>query len=197
MEILLSFAAWSFAAGVNVIPSAKLTLSEQLETLKNVTIFSGFTDEDLHFICRNCTILEAPRGELIIEEGSEASEIMIILKGRVTIVLNLEEDPIEIMEFGAGSCIGEASVIGIQPHSASAIVIEDVVIMVLLRQVLMQLFNENKGLFSMLILNIARELARRLNHTDEILLHYGKMGKSHELHHPGSVKAIKDSLHSL
>jgi CRP/FNR family transcriptional regulator, cyclic AMP receptor protein len=110
----------------------------------------------------------------------------------VTIVLSLEDEPIEIMEFGPGSCIGEASVIGIQAHSASAVVIEDATLMVLSRQVLMNLFEEDKALFSLLILNIARELARRLSHTDEVLLHYGKTGSQHKLLHPGAVRKLKD-----
>jgi CRP-like cAMP-binding protein len=68
-------------------------------------------------------------------------------------------------------------VIGIQDHSASAVVIDQSVLLVLSRQILMTLFETDKGLFSLLILNIAREIARRLHHTDEILLHYGKWEK--------------------
>ncbi len=169
---------------------SKLTVNDVLEILSNVTIFSGFNPEDLKRICKDCAIYEARIGEVILEEGTEATEIFILLKGVVTIVLNLQDEPIEIMEFGPGSCIGEASVIGIQAHSASAVVIEDATLMVLPRQVLMNLFEENKTLFSLLILNIARELARRLHHTDEVLLHYGKSGKHHELHHPGAVKKL-------
>jgi CRP/FNR family transcriptional regulator, cyclic AMP receptor protein len=171
-----------------VIPSSVLSIDEQLETLKHVTIFSGFTNEDLRYLCKNCTLVEAPKGECIIDEGSEASEILIILSGHVTIVLNLADDPIEIMEFGPGSCIGETSVIGIQTHSASAVVTENAILLVLLRQVLMQLFDNNKSLFSLLILNMARELARRLHHTDQILLHYAKMVKSREMYHISSIK---------
>jgi CRP-like cAMP-binding protein len=170
-------------------------MDEQLTTLKKVTVFSGFSDDDLRLICKKCTMFEASKGEIIISEGTEASEILILLSGRVSIVLNIKEEPIELMEFGPGSCIGEASVIGIQPHSASAVVIEDTILLVLLRQVLMQLFDTNKALFSLLILNIARELARRLHHTDEIILHYGKKKRSDEVHGPGIVKEIKESLH--
>ncbi|MBN1577547.1 MAG: cyclic nucleotide-binding domain-containing protein [Chitinispirillaceae bacterium] len=176
-------------------PCTTFTINDVLETLGNVTIFSGFSDEELQNVCNNCSLFEARIGEVILEEGSPATEILIIIRGLVTIVLNLKEEPIEIMEFGPGSCIGEASVIGIQSHSASAVVIEDATLMVLPRQELMNLFNEDKGLFSLLILNIARELARRLYHTDEILLHYGKTGKQHELHHPGAVRKLKNPVH--
>lgn len=172
-------------------PCSKLNGTDLLETLSNVTIFSGFSSEELKRLCNNCSLYEARIGEVILEENTPATEILILLTGLVTIVLNLNEDPIEIMEFGPGSCIGEASVIGIQTHSASAVVIKDAKLMVLPRQVLMDLFEEDKALFSLLILNIARELARRLHHTDEVLLHYGKTGKQHELRHPGVVKKLK------
>src|SRR5690554_129939 len=100
------------------------TIQAILPILKNVTIFSGFSDEEIVRICESCVIMEAKVGELIMEENSVAKEIFVILKGRANVVLNLKEDPLELMEFGPGSCIGEASVIGIQNHSASAVVIE-------------------------------------------------------------------------
>lgn len=171
-----------------MIPSTILTSRGLLETLQNVTIFSGFSTGDLQHICANCSLVDARVGEVILEEGTPATEILILLKGRVSIVLGLKDEAIELMVFGPGSCIGEASVIGIQMHSASAVVIEEATLMVLRRQVLMQLFEENKALFSLLILNIARELARRLHHTDEVLLHYGRMKTAH---HAGKGRRVK------
>ncbi len=150
-----------------------------LPIIKNVTIFSGFSDSQVRAIFENCTVVEVKVGEIILQEATPATEIFIILSGKITIVLGLRsDDPIVLSEFGPGNCIGEASVIGIQDHSASAVVTEDATLLVLSRQVLMKIFDTDKSLFSLLILNIAREIARRLHHTDEILLHYGKKDKS-------------------
>jgi CRP/FNR family transcriptional regulator, cyclic AMP receptor protein len=162
------------------------TIQAILPILKTVTIFSGFSDEEITRICESCMIMEAKVGELIMEENSAAKEIFIILKGKANVILNLKEDPLELMEFGPGSCIGEASVIGIQNHSASAVVVEEAMLLVLSRQILMEIFEKDKAVFSLLILNIAREIARRLHHTDEILLHYGKLEKKHHpvFNHP-------------
>jgi CRP/FNR family cyclic AMP-dependent transcriptional regulator len=155
-----------------------IVFSELIPVLKNVTVFAGLNDDDIVKICSNCTILQAKAGEIILEENQPATEIFIIVKGKVKIVLNLKEDPFELIEFGVGDCIGEASVIGIQNHSASAVTIEDATLLVLSRNVLMHIFDTDKGLFSFLILNIARELARRLHHTDEVLLHGGKFNRN-------------------
>ena len=146
-----------------------------LPILRNVTIFSGLTENEISSIARSCDIMNAAVGDVLLEEGKAATEIFIILQGRINLVLNMHDNPLKIFDFGAGYCIGEASVIGIQNHSASAVVLEEASLMILSRKVLMDIFETNSRLFSLLILNIAREIARRLHHTDEILLHYGRM----------------------
>lgn len=145
-----------------------------LGILKKVTIFSGMKDEDVERLSVECSILDSKVGDIVLEEGMPATEIFIIIKGQVSVVLNLKNDPFEIIELGAGNCIGEASVIGIQNHSASAVVMEDAQLLVLSRKMLMKIFDTDKSLFSMLILNIAREIARRLLRTDQLLLQYSK-----------------------
>ncbi len=150
------------------------TTESILPILKNVTIFAGLKEQEICTIYDSCHLMEANVGDVLLEEGKAATEIFIILRGRVTIVLNLHEKPLEVIEFGPGNCIGEASVIGIQNHSASAVVLEEASLLVLSRKVLMDIFESDNRLFSLLILNIAREIARRLHHTDEILLHYGR-----------------------
>ena len=142
--------------------------------LKNVTIFSSFSLDVLRELLGECPRIIKKAGELIIEEGTPASEIYIIISGKVSIILDMKSDPFELAEFGPGDCIGEASVIGVQNHSASARVKEDAELFVLSRSMLMSIYEKDKDVFAMLILNIARELARRLYKTDHVLLHYGK-----------------------
>jgi CRP/FNR family cyclic AMP-dependent transcriptional regulator len=142
--------------------------------LKKVTIFSSFSLDVLHELFGACPRIKRKTGDVVIEEGTPASEIYIIIRGRVSIMLDRKGNPFELAEFGPGDCIGEASVIGVQNHSASAIVKDDAELFVLTRSMLMGVYEKDKDVFSMLILNIARELARRLYKTDQILLHYGK-----------------------
>jgi CRP-like cAMP-binding protein len=79
---------------------------------------------------------------------------------------------INVRDGEKGQCFGETSVIGIQPHAATAISVKDTELIVLSRKALLSLFKINLELFSILILNIAREACRRLHKTDEILIHY-------------------------
>jgi len=152
---------------------------EMLEILKKVTIFASVGDSGLKRLIDECPIVQFRAEDVIIREGTPATDIYIILQGSVRIILNMAHEPFEICEFSEGNCIGEASVIGILNHSASAVAIHDCTMLVLSRKTLMNIFEADKEFFSYLILNIARELARRLHHTDEILLHYTRNRTCH------------------
>jgi CRP-like cAMP-binding protein len=150
------------------------TLPGILPLLRDVTIFGGLTDETIRHIVEQCSVISFKAREVVIQEGTPGKEIYIILKGRVKVVLGLDTDhPLEVTEFGPGNCLGEVSLIGILTHSASVMALEDTEVLVISKQLLMDIVKDDKNLFSLLILNIARELARRLYHTNEILLHYG------------------------
>jgi CRP/FNR family cyclic AMP-dependent transcriptional regulator len=146
---------------------------EMYPIVEKVSIFGGLTGSELQQIYEQCDIMTAKAGEVLIREKTPATEIFIILKGRVKIVLGIDDNPLEVTEFGAGECVGETSVIGVLNHSASVVAVEDSTLLVFTRRHLTDIFHRDKNLFAFIILNIARELARRLHHTDEILQSYG------------------------
>ena len=56
--------------------------------------------------------------------------------------------------------------------TSSALAAADTDLIVLDRHALLSIFELDKELFSLLILNIAREACRRLHKADDVLLHY-------------------------
>ena len=65
---------------------------------------------------------------------------------------------------------GQVAVLGIHPHTISAVALEDCEFIVLSKRALLQLHHEDVELFALLILNLAREHARRLQYVDRLLL---------------------------
>lgn len=61
---------------------------------------------------------------------------------------------------------------GLQPHGATAIAMGKTELIVLSRSALLSIYESDLELFSILILNIAREVARRLHGSEKIMLHY-------------------------
>jgi len=144
-----------------------------LSILNKISILGGFSEKQLFCVFRLLQTVSYSAGEVIFKQGDEPSHIYIIRSGSVKIVVHIDETtPMEIITFNVGQCLGETSVIGIQAHSASAVAMEDTELIVLSRQALVSIFDTDKELFALLILNIAREACRRLHKTNEILLHY-------------------------
>jgi len=149
-----------------------LEIEDVLPILNKISIFAGLSDKQLCTLFRLLEKTSYKKGEKVFEQGSQPSHIYIIRSGSVKLVINEKSDLLELIVFEQGHCFGETSVIGIQPHAATAIAVEDTELIVLSRNTLLSLLKTDLDLFSILILNIAREACRRLHKTDEILLHY-------------------------
>ncbi|OGX37806.1 MAG: hypothetical protein A3D87_00730 [Omnitrophica WOR_2 bacterium RIFCSPHIGHO2_02_FULL_50_17] len=143
-----------------------------LPILNKIAIFGGLSDKQLYTIFRLLQKVSYKAGDFIFKQGDSPSHIYIVRSGRIKIIADADETPLEIITFEVGDCFGETAAIGIQPHSASAVAVEDTELIVLSLAALLSIFDSDKELFGMLILNIAREACRRLHKTDEILLHY-------------------------
>jgi CRP/FNR family cyclic AMP-dependent transcriptional regulator len=149
-----------------------MEIADVLPILNEISIFAGLSEKQLNTLIQLLEKTCYTKGEKVFEQDSQPSHIYIILSGSVKVVINEKSDPLELIVFGEGYCFGETSVIGIQPHAATAIAVEDTELIVLSRNALLSLMKIDLELFSILILNIAREACRRLHKTDEILLHY-------------------------
>ena len=147
-------------------------IEDVLPVLDKISILAGFSDKQLYSVFRLLEKVSYKRGEIIFEQGQEPSHIYIIQTGKIKLFVSKDGTPFELIEFGQGHCFGEASVIGIQPHAATAVAVEDTELIVLSRTTLLSIYKTDLEIFSILILNIAREVCRRLHASSETLLHY-------------------------
>jgi CRP-like cAMP-binding protein len=154
-----------------------LDVENVLPILNKIAILGGLDDAQLYTVFRLLETEHYCRGEFIFRQGDAPSHIRIVRSGRVRIVENVDGTPLELFEFKTGDCFGETSVIAIHPHTASAVAVEDTELLVIPREKLFALYDDDPKLFGMLALNIAREACRRLNKTEDIMLHYALVGK--------------------
>ncbi len=140
--------------------------------LSKISIFGGLNDTQLYKIFRLLQRVSYKNLDYVFRQGDAPTHIYIIIKGNVRMLHEIEGNNYQLFEFGPGNCIGEDSVIGIQPHTLSAVAIGDVDLAVIPKKSLLDLYKTDSDIFTLLILNIARELSRRLKSTDNLLLHY-------------------------
>lgn len=149
-----------------------LDIENVLSILDKISILAGLSESQLYTLFRLMHKVTYKAKETVFEQGQQPDHIYIVKNGKVKLVVREDDTPLELIEFEEGHCFGEASVIGIQPHKGTAIAITDTELIVLSRKALMSIYDSDKELFSILILNIAREVCRRLHASDDILLHY-------------------------
>ena len=149
-----------------------LDVENVVPILNEISILGGLSEKQLYTVFRKMESVTYCAGETIFDQGDQPSHIYIIRSGLVKMVTQVDGTPMELVEYREGQCFGETSAIGILPHSATALAMERTDLMVLSTQAIHALYREDPPLFGLLILNVAREACRRLDKTDEIMLHY-------------------------
>jgi CRP-like cAMP-binding protein len=154
-----------------------LDVENVLPILNRIAIFGGLDDAQLYTVFRMLETEHYNKGEFVFRQGDAPSHIRVVRSGKVHIIENVDGTPLELFEFVPGDCFGETSVIAIHPHTADALAMEDTELMVIPREKLFALYETDPKLFGVLMMNIAREACRRLNRTEDVMLHYALSGK--------------------
>lgn len=154
------------------VPEPLVHMEEVLPILDQIAILGGLTDPQLDTVFRYLQTVSYEKGEWVFEQGSAPSHIYIIRSGAVKLVAYVNDEPLELIVLDAGDCFGETAVISIQKHEASAMAMERTELLIFPRDKLFLLYETDAPLFGMLMLNIAREACRRLNKTENLMLHY-------------------------
>lgn len=139
--------------------------------LSRISFLGGVSKSQRDAIFRLMEKHTFEKGEYISRVEEEPSHIYVIASGKVELLIT---DPLGIAirkrDFNVGDCFGEAAMLSMNNHTASFRAAEDTELIMLSRRAINRLHTEDLKLFSILMMNLARELARKLQYTDEMLL---------------------------
>jgi len=136
------------------------------------SMFGGLTDSELMIIHDYLDENTYAKGTCILKQGEPNNTVFFIVKGEVSIQkhpLDKEDQERVITILHAGDSFGEMELIDIQSCAASAICLTDVTIITLSNKDLYKLSTTHLKTYTMLILNLARDISRRLRSTDNLL----------------------------
>lgn len=140
--------------------------------LSHISFLGGVSEVQRSKIFRILEIGHFKAGEYVSRRGDEPSHIYIIKSGKIDLLITDKDVAVRKREFTVGDCFGEAALLSMVNNTASFVAAEDSELIALPRRALNQLRREDPDLFCHLILNLARELARKLQFTDDILLRH-------------------------
>lgn len=143
-----------------------------IDLIRVIPIFAGLSESGLAELSAAMQFRSYPAQAFIVEEEQPGHELFLIKSGRVEVVRHVgrpDETRLAVLE--ARDFFGEMSIIEARDHSASVRALEPCELLVLKSNDLYRLFQHQMDQYAIVILNIARDLCRRLRALDEIYAH--------------------------
>lgn len=137
--------------------------------LCSVPIFAGIESKALEIFLKHATRMEVADGTIIAREGEANSSMYLIEAGAVRIIKNFgAPDAVTLAVLGPGQFFGEMCILETLPRAATGQASGPTTVVRLTSMAFYHLYQEMPAQHSILMLNIARDLSRRLRHLDEV-----------------------------
>jgi len=133
-----------------------------------VPIFAGLVDEALALLLQRAENTSAAAGEVILREGEVGSRFYLIKVGRVRVIKNLGGSHETVLaELTTRDFFGEMCILETLPRAATVLASEPTELINIPSTAFYHLYKSRPEQYSILVLNIARDLSRRLRRLDE------------------------------
>ena len=138
---------------------------QYLQDLHKYSIFGGLLNDQLEKILPMIETEDYAAGTNIIIEETTNDKIFLILEGRVLV----SRKGLNLYEFSAGEAFGEMEVLEIMPSAATIRTMCQTKLLTLSYKALRDIYKLDIKIFSMIIMNLARDLSRRLRVMNDIV----------------------------
>lgn len=138
--------------------------------ISNIPFLGGFTDDELRHIIACFERTTALTGESIIQRGEQPSHLYVIISGQVELHIVDQNTDIRKRTFGPGDHFGEVGMLALVNEAASFIALEDCELLAFPIRALNELRRGSPDLFGRVVLNLARDLARKVQYSDDLML---------------------------
>ncbi len=138
--------------------------------LRNIGLFGALSDDVLEYLSTLLSVETPPAGATLFREGEDANAMFVVINGEVE-VLKKSRRTVEarVAVLGPGDWFGEMSIVDIQPRSATVRALAPSRLLRVTSADLDALYRHDLRSYAIIILNLARELSRRLRVADGIL----------------------------
>jgi CRP/FNR family cyclic AMP-dependent transcriptional regulator len=133
-----------------------------LEMLREMPIFGGIPDRALLFLSARAERVAVPGGSWFFRQGDRGETMYVICSGLVEVRRSSSGRSESLGRLGPGECFGEMALIDLYPRSADVRAVEDCVAIAIGNALLYDLYAQDPEPFTIVMMNLARELSRRL-----------------------------------
>ena len=137
----------------------------QPQVLQKYSLFGGLLEEQIQSILPLMEEENYVPDAMIITEGKPNDKIYFLISGQVAVT----KKNVFLSRFSEGEAFGEMEVLDVMPAVASIKALSDVTLMSISNRNLREIYKKDVKIFSLIIMNLARDLSRRLRKMDEKL----------------------------
>lgn len=139
--------------------------------LREIGLFGGLDDATLEVLASELPMLQADVGERVVKEGDPAREMYVVVAGELEVLKRSKGGAeVRVAMLGGGDWFGEMAIVDVQPRSATVRALAPSFLLRMSAEHVDQLlYRRDLKAYSLLVMNIARELSRRLRVADGIL----------------------------
>jgi CRP/FNR family cyclic AMP-dependent transcriptional regulator len=141
----------------------------RINLLQSMPIFGAVSEETLEFLIDHSSILSLAVGEYFFREGDDAVSMFVLERGKVDVSKQWDGKEHLLKHLTQGDCFGEMALLDLYPRSASVQAIEPCNAIELTQAALLKLYEHDLEQFTIIQMNIAREISRRLRSADKQL----------------------------
>ncbi len=139
-----------------------------LDTLAATPFLTGLGEPALSLLAREGTVRDFAPDELIVREGEEGHSFFVIVEGDVEIIMRYgSPHAVMLARLHRGTFFGEMCVVDPVPRAATARALSHVTLIEIKAATLYHLFQKMPDQYAIMLLNLARDMARRLRALEE------------------------------
>lgn len=147
-----------------------MMIDQRIELLRKMSAFGGLSVESLELLLRDSGEVIADVGDYFFCEGDPGNSVFVLESGSVIIERNWEDAQVQLGHLGPGDCFGEMALIDFRPRSASVRADSSCQAIEIHSRTLRKLQESNLEQYTLIMMNLGREVSRRLRLADECLL---------------------------
>jgi CRP/FNR family cyclic AMP-dependent transcriptional regulator len=144
----------------------RITHGEQIRLLQAMPIFGGINEQALSFLMQLAREVDVPAGGYFYHEGDPAKSVFVLDCGKVMLMKRWQGENHVVKSLARGDSFGEVALIDLQPRNTSAFAVEASRAIELSSDDLYKLYKKHLDQFTLIYMNMARQVCRRLREAD-------------------------------
>jgi CRP-like cAMP-binding protein len=142
-----------------------MSIKEEVEILRNIPLFAKLEPAKLKLLAFTSERLTFEPGQALFQQGDPGDAAYIVIDGEADVLINTAKGPVKVASLGRNAIVGEIAILCDVPRTATVTAKDKTVTLKINKETFFRLVTE----FPQMAVEIMRELARRLEKTNEQL----------------------------